>query len=52
MAGIGCKYLELGKLLQVSEISYTISLLEVADNMIVSATNVKFECSFPVGYSD
>lgn len=39
MTCIACRYLELGKVLQVSETVYTISLLEVAENMVVSATN-------------
>lgn len=50
MTGIACRYLELGKVLQVSEISYTVSLLEVP--VEVSAATVEFQCSFSVGYSD
>lgn len=39
MTRIACRYLELGKVLQDSETVYTISLLELAENMVVSATN-------------
>jgi len=52
MTRIAYRYPELENILQVSEIVYTISLLEEAGNMIVSATSGQFQCSFFMGYSD
>lgn len=39
MTGIDCKYIELGGVLQVSEIVYTILLVEEAGNTTISVTN-------------
>lgn len=50
MTDIACRYLELGEVLQVSSIVYTVLLLEVPENMIVLASNGEFQCSSSVGY--